>query len=104
MVVERLTTTSTPPELRRLELARRRLDADLLEVIAAAEAVSQLTGAPMVRPLRLLSTKQVADRLGASEVFVKNLLANGQLARLKVGKLTRVQESELERFIGECSE
>lgn len=103
MSIERITATDTAPEIRRLELARRRLDADTLEYMAALEAASRLgIATPPERPTRLLTILQAAERLAVSDRTVKSLITSGNLARRKVGGATRIEEHELERYIAEC--
>jgi excisionase family DNA binding protein len=50
-------------------------------------------------PRLLLSTAEVADALGISERFAKNLVYSGELASLKVGRLRRVYVGDLYAWI-----
>ena len=49
----------------------------------------------------LLTPKEVADRLRVSEQTVLRWLRSGKLKGVKAGKLWRVEEEELEKFIKE---
>jgi excisionase family DNA binding protein len=46
----------------------------------------------------LLSIKQVSERLNISRSKVYGLIASGEIASIKVGRLTRVHRQELEVF------
>jgi excisionase family DNA binding protein len=50
-------------------------------------------------PRLLLSTAEVADALGISERFAKNLVYSGELASLKVGRLRRVYVGDVYAWI-----
>jgi excisionase family DNA binding protein len=60
-------------------------------------------------PSRLLTIPEVAERLAVSERFVRRLLFDGRLPKVKVGgRLVRIDERDLEAFIeagreGTCS-
>jgi excisionase family DNA binding protein len=54
---------------------------------------------PTVGPGRLLDVNQVADVLGCGRTLVYELLGRGELRRVKVGRLTRVPSSELDRYV-----
>ena len=47
-----------------------------------------------------LSAQQVADRLNISIRSVRNYIKSGKLKSVKVGRLRRVAEEDLEAFIG----
>lgn len=49
---------------------------------------------------QLLTPDQVAQRLGTKRTFVFGLLRDGRLRRLKVGRLTRITEEDLARYVG----
>jgi excisionase family DNA binding protein len=48
---------------------------------------------------RLLTPEQVADRLQISRLTVMGYLRSGKLKGVKVGKLWRVRERDLEAFL-----
>ena len=47
----------------------------------------------------MLTSEQVAERLNIKERRVQDLLRNGQLIGLKIGKEWRIDPADLERFI-----
>jgi excisionase family DNA binding protein len=47
-----------------------------------------------------LSAQQVADRLNISIRSVRNYIKSGKLESVKIGRLRRVAEEDLEAFIG----
>lgn len=51
----------------------------------------------------LLKVGEVAHRLAVSPRMVYNLIAQGKLKSLKVGRCTRIRESSLDRFIAGSS-
>ena len=55
---------------------------------------------------RLLTPEEVADRLHISRLTVGNWLRSGKIRGVKVGRLWRVRESDLEAFLkgGESKE
>jgi excisionase family DNA binding protein len=50
-------------------------------------------------PTRLLTVNEVADALGCGRTLVYELLGQGQLAHIKIGRLTRIPPSEVDRFV-----
>ncbi len=50
---------------------------------------------------RLLSPEQVAERLGIGRTFIYKLLAEKQIPSFTIGKLRRVREADLDRYIQE---
>jgi excisionase family DNA binding protein len=48
---------------------------------------------------RLLSVRQVADRLGVSTATVYGLCARGELADLRVSNARRIRPEDLERYL-----
>ncbi len=54
---------------------------------------------PALTPGRLLNVNQVADVLGCGRTLVYDLLSRGDLNRVKIGRLTRVPFSELDRYV-----
>lgn len=52
----------------------------------------------------LLTFPQVADRLNVSVSTVRNLVYRGELTRVKVGAMRRIEAAELERYIAERRE
>jgi excisionase family DNA binding protein len=48
---------------------------------------------------RLLDVRQVADVLGCGRTLVYDLLGRGELNRVKIGRLTRVPSSEVDRYV-----
>lgn len=49
--------------------------------------------------LRLHSLAEVADRLGVSIKTVRRILARGDLPAHRIGRLLRVSDDDIERFI-----
>lgn len=47
----------------------------------------------------LLTPEETAERLAVSRKSIMNWLRSGQLPGVKIGKLWRIKESELEQFI-----
>lgn len=52
-----------------------------------------------VSPGRLLDVHQVADVLGCGRTLVYELLGRGELRHMKIGRLTRVPSSEVDRYV-----
>lgn len=50
---------------------------------------------------QLLSVPQIAQRLLCSERYVRQEIATGRLAEVNLGRLVRVTEAELQRYIAE---
>ena len=50
-------------------------------------------------PMKLLTVNEVADVLGCGRTMVYELIDKGQLIRIKVGRLTRIPPSEVDRFV-----
>ncbi len=50
---------------------------------------------------RLLTVRQVCDHLQCSRTYAYELLQQGEIHALKLGRLTRIPLSELERFIAQ---
>lgn len=48
---------------------------------------------------RYLSVKEVAERWRVSQMTVRRLIEDGQLAHTRVGHSVRIEESEAERYI-----
>jgi excisionase family DNA binding protein len=48
----------------------------------------------------LITVKQAAERLAVSEAAVRKWLYQRRLRAVKVGRLTRLRVSDLERFVG----
>jgi len=51
----------------------------------------------------LLDVREVGEALGIGRTYVYDLINRGELHVVKLGRLTRVQVSELERYITEKS-
>jgi excisionase family DNA binding protein len=51
--------------------------------------------------MKYLSTEMVADRLSMSPKQIRRYLKSGKLPSLKIGKLRRISEADLETFIDE---
>ena len=51
--------------------------------------------------MKHLTVKHVAEQLEMSERHVRRLLADGELTYVKVGRLVRIPESALEKFLKE---
>jgi excisionase family DNA binding protein len=47
----------------------------------------------------LLTTEQAAMNLGVSVRTVKNLMSDGKLSYVKIGRLTRIDPTDIEIFI-----
>ena len=48
---------------------------------------------------RLMSPLEVAEQLGVSDQTVYNWIREKRIAALKMGRLLRIRQSELERFV-----
>jgi excisionase family DNA binding protein len=53
---------------------------------------------------RLLTPKEAAERLGLSPVTVGHMLRRGELPGLKVGRLWRFREADLDEYIRQLSD
>ena len=53
----------------------------------------------MTIPSLLLTSEQVAEHLQVSLRTVKNLMSDGQLAYIKVGRATRIHRNDIEEYI-----
>lgn len=54
---------------------------------------------------KLLTDKEVAERLGASQATVRRLVMSGSLPRpIKLGRLTRFRLSEVLKFIEQAGQ
>lgn len=80
-------------QLWRIEKGQATPHPDTLARLAKAYGVAVPSGP------RCLRIPEAADRLGCSRGTVYNLIAEGRLASVAVGSLTRVREDDLERFI-----
>jgi excisionase family DNA binding protein len=49
---------------------------------------------------QLVTVKQAAERLAVSEAAIRKWLYQRRLPAVKVGRLTRLRVSDLERFVG----
>ncbi len=54
---------------------------------------------PPVSPGKLLDVSQVADVLGCGRTMVYTLFDRGELRQVKIGRLTRVASSEVDRYV-----
>ncbi|MGH9130092.1 MAG: helix-turn-helix domain-containing protein [Acidimicrobiales bacterium] len=54
---------------------------------------------PRSLPTRLLSTDQAAQYLNVSVRTVKNLMSDGRIAYVKIGRATRIPVEDLEGYI-----
>ncbi len=52
----------------------------------------------------LLTVKEVADHLGASSRHVYRLIARGDLPVHRLGRLVRISEDDLARYLAGCRE
>ena len=52
-----------------------------------------------VQPERLLSTEETADVLAVSVRTVKNLMSEGKLAYVKIGRATRINRTDIDEYI-----
>lgn len=50
-------------------------------------------------PARLLTTDQAAEYLNVSVRTVKNLMSNGRIAYVKIGRATRIRVEDLDGYI-----
>jgi len=48
---------------------------------------------------RLLSAKQVAERLSLSPLTVAQMMRDGRLPAVEIGRLRRVRETDLDEYI-----
>lgn len=53
----------------------------------------------MDQPERLLTVEETADRLNVGRSTTYSLVASGELESIKIGKLRRVPESAVQKFI-----
>jgi excisionase family DNA binding protein len=56
-------------------------------------------GASAITPVKLLTVNEVAGVLGCGRTMVYELIDKGHLTRVKIGRLTRIPPSEVERFV-----
>jgi len=49
----------------------------------------------------LLKVKEVADKFQVEPKFVRRLIQEGRLAAVKMGRVYRIKETELKKFINE---
>jgi excisionase family DNA binding protein len=49
--------------------------------------------------MKLLTVNEVANVLGCGRTMVYELIDKGKLTRIKVGRLTRIPPSEVDRFV-----
>ena len=54
---------------------------------------------PTPDPDRLLSPLEVAEQLGVSDQTVYNWIREKRIAALRMGRLLRIRQSDLERFV-----
>ena len=50
-------------------------------------------------PRNLLTTGEVADQLSISVRTVKNLLCSGRIAYVKIGRATRIKQSDVDEYV-----
>jgi len=50
---------------------------------------------------RLLTVKDAAEFLGCSEAAVRKWIYQGRLPKVKVGRLTRLRQSDVEAFVSD---
>ncbi len=48
---------------------------------------------------RLLSVKEAAEHLGCSEALLRKWIYAGKLPTVKVGRLTRIRQSDIEAWV-----
>lgn len=53
---------------------------------------------------RLLNREEAAERLGLSPVTVGNMLRAGRLPGVKLGRLWRIRDADLDAYIRELAE
>ena len=58
--------------------------------------------ASTVRPERLLTPQQVAERLQLSLRTVRRLIADGKLRVFRLGRAVRIAEADLEQFLDQA--
>lgn len=56
-------------------------------------------GAAVARDKLLLTVEETADALGIGRSHLFKILASGEIASVKVGRLRRVPRAELERYV-----
>lgn len=54
----------------------------------------------MTEPIRWMGTREACDRLGVTLRTLYRFIDEGQLPAYKMGRVIRVQESDVEDFIG----
>jgi len=50
-------------------------------------------------PANLLSVREIAARFGVSKRTIERLVAEGELAKIKIGSRTLFERSEAERYL-----
>ncbi|MHB1536658.1 MAG: helix-turn-helix domain-containing protein [Acidimicrobiales bacterium] len=56
---------------------------------------------PRTKTTRLVATERAAEYLGVSARTVKQLMSEGRLPYVKIGRSTRVDLADLDRFIAQ---
>jgi excisionase family DNA binding protein len=63
------------------------------------ETVSAMRGETMTEPIHWLSTKEAAERLGVTLRSLYRFIDEGDLVAYKFGRVIRIQEPDVDRFI-----
>jgi excisionase family DNA binding protein len=82
----------------KLELANTARPSFLQEVTDQARPEEVVVEIP-TQPLRLLTTEQAAELLAVSVRTVKNLMIDGKLAYVKIGRATRVDPVDVDKYV-----
>lgn len=67
--------------------------------VERTQTLEILPGRNTAEPAPLLTTDQTAEYLHVSARTVKNLLADGRLAYIKIGRATRIQRQDIDGYI-----
>jgi len=57
----------------------------------------------MSATVRLLSIDEAAEALSVTPRMVRRLTSSRRLAFVKVGRLVRIREDDISRFVGDCT-
>jgi excisionase family DNA binding protein len=65
----------------------------------ASEGADEVVVQMPAYPWRLLTTEQAAEILAVSVRTVKNLMIDGKLAYVKIGRATRVDPADIDEYV-----
>ncbi len=57
---------------------------------------------PPVNPNHLITTPQLAERLGVTERFVRRLVTEDRVPFLKIGKFVRFEPARIDQWLTDC--